>query len=103
MPSSQSTTNPGLILNMTIIKVSKAFFVVAAQPVADSRRTVYLNAGSLLHGHVEHPCHADHDHLGSNLVVLLIPARLQADDFNHPYLTDSIDQILLSIRESLKT
>ena len=32
----------------------------------------------------------------------MLNRRLQADDHNHPYLTDSIDQLLLSVRQSLK-
>lgn len=50
-------------------------FVIAAQLVADPRGTVYLEVSSLLHRHVEHAYHADGNHSGSDLVVLLF-ARL---------------------------
>ena len=60
-------------------KIPEAFqasFVVAAQPVADPRGTVYLEVGSLIHGHVKHAYHADGNHSGSDLVVFFLFARL---------------------------
>ena len=55
-------------------KIPEAFeasFVVTAQPVADPRGTVHLEVGNLLHGHVKYVYHADGNHFGSDLVVLL--------------------------------
>ena len=60
-------------------KIPEAFeasFVVTVQLVADPRGTAYLEVGSLLHGHVKHAYHADSNHSDSNLVVLLLFARL---------------------------
>ena len=54
----------------------KASFVVTAQPVTDPRGTVYQDAGSLIHRHVKHTHHANGNHSGPNLVVLLLFARL---------------------------
>ena len=51
-------------------------FVVTAQSVADPHGIVYLEVGSLLHGHVKHTYHADGNHSGSNLVVLFFFAHL---------------------------
>ena len=71
---SQNSSGPS-----TSGKIPEAFeasFVVAAQPVADPRGTVYLEVGSLLHEHVKHTHHADGNHSGPNPVILSLFARL---------------------------